>query len=138
MKVKYEYDMQEGHDFIMKELMSLMDYRSSVKVVDATLRDGGLVNDFMFSDEFTKALYETNIRAGVDYMEFGYKASKDMFDQSKFGKWKFCNDDDIRAIVGDNQTDLKLAVMADVGRCDYKKDIVNRSDSPIDLVRVST
>lgn len=115
-----------------------MDYRSSVKVVDATLRDGGLVNDFMFSDEFTKALYETNVKAGVDYMEFGYKASKDMFDQSKFGKWKFCNDDDIRAIVGDNQTDLKLAVMADVGRCDYKKDIVNRSDSPIDLVRVAT
>ena len=48
-----------------------MGYRSDVKVVDATLRDGGLVNDFYFSDEFVKALYETNIKAGVDYMEFG-------------------------------------------------------------------
>lgn len=40
-----------------------MGYRSDVKVVDATLRDGGLVNDFYFSDEFVKALYETNIKA---------------------------------------------------------------------------
>jgi 4-hydroxy 2-oxovalerate aldolase len=122
----------------MKELLSLMDYRSSVKVLDATLRDGGLVNDFYFSDEFVKALYETNLKAGVDYMEMGYKASKEMFDVNKFGKWKFCNDDDIRAIVGDNNTNLKLAAMADVGRCDYKNDIINKSDSPLDIIRVAT
>ena len=115
-----------------------MDYRSSIKVVDATLRDGGLVNDFHFTDEFVRALYEANIRAGVDYMEMGYKASREMFDESKFGKWKFCDDDAIREIVGDNDTGLKIAVMADVGRCNYKKDIVSRSESPIDLIRVAT
>ena len=122
----------------MKELSKLMGYREDVRIVDATLRDGGLVNDFYFTDEFVKALYQTNIKAGVDYMEFGYKASKEMFDESKFGKWKFCKDEDIRAIVGENNTDLKVAVMADVGRCDYKNDIVDRSDSPIDLIRVAT
>lgn len=107
----------------MKELTNLMEYREDVKVVDATLRDGGLVNDFYFTDEFVKDLYRANIKAGVDYMEFGYKADKEMFDVDKFGKWKFCNDDDIRAVVGDNDSDLKIAVMADVGRCNYKKDI---------------
>lgn len=122
----------------MKKISKLMGYRSDVKVVDATLRDGGLVNDFYFSDEFVKALYETNIKAGVDYMEFGYKASSEIFDTNKFGKWKFCNDDDIRAVVGDNNSDLKIAVMADVGRCDYKKDITDKANSPIDLVRVAT
>ncbi len=122
----------------MKEIVSLMDYRSSIKVVDATLRDGGLVNDFYFTDEFVRALYEANIRAGVDYMEMGYKASREMFDENKYGKWKFCDDDDIREIVGDNDTSLKIAVMADVGRCDYRKDIVSRSESPIDLIRVAT
>lgn len=122
----------------MKELSNLINYRSDIKVVDATLRDGGLVNDFYFTDEFVRNLYLANQKAGVDYMEFGYKASREMFDESKFGKWKFCNDDDIRAIVGDNATDLKIAVMADVGRCDYKTDIVNRADSPIDLIRVAT
>lgn len=122
----------------MKEISNLIAYRPDVKVVDATLRDGGLVNDFYFTDEFAKALYLTNVKAGVDYMEFGYKASKDMFEVNKFGKWKFSNDEDIRAIVGDNNTDLKIAVMADVGRTDYKTDIINRSDSPIDLIRVAT
>jgi len=117
---------------------NLLSIREDVRVLDATLRDGGLVNNFMFTDEFVKALYETNIKAGVDYMEFGYKASKDLFDESKFGKWKFSTDDDIRAIVGDNNSDLKLAVMADVGRCDFKKDIHDRKDSPIDMVRVAT
>ena len=32
----------------MKEVAKLMDYRSDVRVIDATLRDGGLVNDFYF------------------------------------------------------------------------------------------
>ena len=117
---------------------SLMSYTPEIKVVDCTLRDGGLVNDFFFSDDFVSALYQANIKAGVDYMEFGYKASKEMFDVEKFGKWKFTDDKDIRAIVGDNKTDMKIAVMADVGRCDFKKDILNKKDSPIDLVRVAT
>ena len=122
----------------MKEISSLIAYRPDVKVVDATLRDGGLVNDFYFTDEFVKALYLANLRSGVDYMEFGYKASREMFDENKFGKWKFSKDEDIRAIVGENATDLKIAVMADVGRCDYKTDIIERADSPIDLIRVAT
>lgn len=117
---------------------TLMSYAPDIKLVDCTLRDGGLVNDFFFEDEFVKALYQANIKSGVDYMEFGYKASKEMFDVKKFGKWKFCDDKDIRAIAGDNKTDMKIAVMADVGRCDFKKDILNKKDSPIDLVRVAT
>lgn len=117
---------------------TLMSYTPEIRVVDCTLRDGGLVNDFFFTDEFVKELYQANIRSGVDYMEFGYKASKELFDVKKFGKWKFCDDKDIRAVVGDNKTDMKIAVMADVGRCDFRKDILNKKDSPIDLVRIAT
>lgn len=122
----------------MKEVSKLMGFRADIKVLDATLRDGGLVNDFRFSDEFVKALYLANIRAGVDYMEFGYKGDKSMFDVDKFGPCKFCDDDYLHSIVGENNTDLKLAVMADVGRCDYKNDIRDRSESPVDLIRVAT
>ena len=64
----------------MKDISALMGYRESIRVIDATLRDGGLVNDFFFSDDFARALYKTNIDAGVDYMEVGYKASKKLFD----------------------------------------------------------
>ena len=122
----------------MKELSALMGVRESIRVIDATLRDGGIVNDFMFTDEFVKELYKTNIAAGVDYMEVGYKASKKIFDKTKFGKWKFCDDEDIVKVIGAN-TDkkLKLAVMADVGRCDFKEDIRPKSESPVDLIRVA-
>lgn len=122
----------------MAQKGNILSVREDVRVLDATLRDGGLVNNFMFTDEFVKELYNTNVKAGVDYMEFGYKASKDLFDESKFGKWKFSNDDDIRKIVGDNNTDLKLCVMADVGRTDFKRDIVDRKDSPLDMIRIAT
>ncbi len=122
----------------MKDVSKLMDYRADIKVLDATLRDGGLVNEFRFSDDFVKALYLANIRAGVDYMEFGYKGDKTMFDVEKFGPLKFCDDDYIRSIVGENNTDLKIGIMADVGRCNYKEDIHDASESPVDLVRVAT
>lgn len=117
---------------------TLMSYCPDIKVLDCTLRDGGLVNSFRFEDKFVKDLYQANIRAGVDYMEFGYKASKEIFDVKEFGKWKFCDEEDIRAIVGENNSDLKISVMTDVGRTDYKNDILERKDSVIDLVRTAT
>ena len=117
---------------------SLVSYRPDIRLVDCTMRDGGLVNNFGFTDEFVKNLYKANLAAGVDYMEFGYKASTSVFDPTKFGKWKFCREEDIRRIVGTNDTDMKIAVMADVGRTDYKKDIIPAQDSVIDMVRVAT
>lgn len=127
-----------------KELISmparkgnLMEVRRDIRVLDATIRDGGLCNNFEFSDEFVSALYKTNVRCGVDYMEFGYKASRNMFAEGKYGKWKFCREEDIRAIVGENPSDMKISVMADVGRSDYKIDFLPKKDSVIDMVRVA-
>ena len=74
---------------------NLTSYRPDIKVMDCTLRDGGLVNNFEFTDEFVKDLYEANVAAGVDYMEFGYKADKDIFDEKEFGKWKFCKEEEL-------------------------------------------
>ena len=116
----------------------LVSFRPDIKVVDCTLRDGGLVNNFEFSEDFVRDLYKANVAAGVDYMEFGYKASKEVFNVNDYGKWKFCDEKDIREIVGDNDTDLKISVMADVGRTDFKKDIIPKSESVIDMVRVAT
>lgn len=122
----------------MAQKGDLLSVRQDIRVVDATIRDGGLCNNFRFDDKFIKDLYQANVKAGVDYMEFGYKASKEIFNEDDFGKWKFCNDSDIRKIVGDNKTGLKIAVMADVGRTDFQQDIIPKKDSPIDLVRIAT
>ena len=121
----------------MNKKRNMMNYCADIKVVDATLRDGGLVNNFGFTDEFARDLYQANVDAGVDYMEFGYRASKKMFSPSEFGKWKFCDEADLRAIVGDNPTNLKIAIRADAGRCDYKTDIPPKKDSVVDMIRVA-
>lgn len=109
-----------------------------IRLFDATLRDGGLVNDFFFTDECARAIYEANIAAGIDCMEFGYRADKRMFDVNTFGKWKFTTDEDVRSIVGDNDSPMKISIMCDVGRCDYKNDFHKKSESPVDVIRVAT
>jgi len=113
-------------------------FRPDIKIHDCTIRDGGLINDHMFEDGFVKVVYETLAAAGVDYMELGYKSSKQIFSPEKYGKWKFCTEDDLRRIVGDNPTELKLSVMADAERTDYHTDILAKAQSVIDCVRVAT
>jgi len=112
-------------------------YRPALKVLDCTIRDGGLINDHAFEDGFVKAVYEACVAAGVDYMEIGYKASKKIFARDKFGAWKFCDEDDLRRIVGENPTPLKLAAMVDAGKSDWRTDILPKKDSVLDLVRVA-
>lgn len=113
-------------------------YRPEIKLLDCTIRDGGLINSHNFEDEFVKAVYCTCVAAGIDAMEFGYKADKRIFAPTQFGDWKFTNEEALRRIVDDNPTNLKLAVMADAERTDYHTDILPKSESVIDIVRVAT
>lgn len=110
----------------------------NTKIVDCTLRDGGLVNNFFFEDDFVRHLYEANKKSGIDYMEFGYKASKELFSKKDFGKWKFCEEEDIRSVVGSNEGSMKISIMVDVGRCNYCKDIIPREKSVIDMIRIAS
>ena len=117
---------------------SWVGYRSDIKVLDCTIRDGGLMNDHHFDDKTVKALYHTCLEAGIDYMELGYKASKKIFSPSQYGTWKYCDEDGLRRIVGENETNLKLTVMADAERTDYHEDILPSKDSVLDTIRVAT
>lgn len=117
---------------------SWVTYRPEIEIFDCTVRDGGLINDHKFEDGFVKAVYSACVEAGVQYMELGYKASKKIYAPSQFGSWKYCDEDDIRRIVGDNHTDLKLAAMADAERTDYHEDILPKEKSVLDCIRVAT
>jgi 4-hydroxy 2-oxovalerate aldolase len=70
-------------------------------------------------------------------MEVGYKASKKLFARDKFGAWRFCDEDDLRRIVGDNPTPLKLSAMADAAKSDWHTDILPKKDSVLDMIRVA-
>lgn len=96
------------------------------------------MNEHRFDDSFVRAVYDTCVAAGVDYMELGYKSATRLYAPGEFGDWKYCEEDALRRIVGDNPSNLKLSVMADVGRTDYHTDILPREQSVIDMVRVAT
>ena len=117
---------------------SWLTYRPEIRVHDCTIRDGGLINNHHFDDSFVKAVYDTCVAAGIDYMELGYKASKRIFAPADFGDWKFCDEDSLRRIVGDNPSSMKLSVMADAERTDYHEDILPKDQSVIDCIRVAT
>jgi 4-hydroxy 2-oxovalerate aldolase len=112
-------------------------FRPALKVLDCTIRDGGLINEHAFDDGFVKAVYDACVAAGIDYMEIGYKASKKLFARNQCGPWKFCDEDDMRRIVGDNPTPLKLSAMADAGKCDWRTDILHKKDSVLSMIRVA-
>jgi 4-hydroxy 2-oxovalerate aldolase len=116
-------------------------YRPELKVLDCTIRDGGLINNSQFTDAQVRAVYQTCIAAGVDYMEIGYKNSPTQFPKTKFGPWRHCEEADMRRVVGDHTfeaTGLKLAAMADAGgKCDWKNDILPAKDSVLDVIRVA-
>ncbi len=112
-------------------------YRPELKVLDCTIRDGGLVNEHRFDDDFVRAVYQACVEAGIDYMEIGYKNSKKLFPSEQFGPWRRCAEQDIRRIVGDNPTSLKLAVMCDAGKSDWKTDVLPKDESVLDMIRVA-
>lgn len=112
-------------------------YRPELKVLDCTIRDGGLVNDHQFEDGFVRAVYDTCVAAGIDYMELGYKASKKLFARDAFGAWKHCDEDDLRRIVGENDSPLKLSAMADAAKSDWRTDILAKEQSVLDMIRVA-
>jgi len=111
-------------------------YRKEIKVMDCTVRDGGLMNNWQFSDDFVRAVYQACLKSGIDYMEIGYKSSESAFSRDVVGPWKFCDDKDIRRVVGKNDTPLKLSAMADIGRI-APGDIPPAKESVIDMLRVA-
>ena len=111
-------------------------YREKIKVLDCTIRDGGLMNNHDFDDRFVRAIYKAVSEAGIDYMEIGYKNSKRLFPGDKYGAWKFCSDDDIRKVTEGIPSKTKLSVMVDVDRVDLE-DIKPKKESPVSMIRTA-
>jgi 4-hydroxy 2-oxovalerate aldolase len=114
-------------------------YRPQIKVIDCSIRDGGLVNDSKFSFETVKNVYRAVCAAGVDYVEIGYRNSRTHFSPEQFGPWRFCDEDLLRKLVEgvDNPKGTKLAVMQDAHKASAD-DMGLKAESVVDMVRVAT
>lgn len=112
-------------------------YRERIKVLDCTIRDGGLMNDHYFTDEFVREVYRALSESGIDYMEMGYRSSKELYPSKDFGTWKYCDDEKIREITDGIESNLKLSVMVDAHRV-KEQQFVKADESPFDMVRVAT
>ncbi len=115
-------------------------YRPELKVLDCTIRDGGLINNHQFDNDLVKAVYDTCVESGLDYMEIGYRNSKSLFPKAEFGAFRHSDEEDIRRITGDHDpvsTGLKLSLMIDAGKSDWQSDILPSDQSVVDMIRVA-
>lgn len=111
------------------------DRRRRIKVLDCTIRDGGICNNWQFEHPTVERVFTGLTRAGIDYMEVGYLTTPGLFDINEVGPWRFCSPDDLQKVVHPGK--LKISTMVDVGRVSTN-DIPAKSDSVIDMVRIAT
>ena len=110
-------------------------YRPEIKVLDCTIRDGGLMNNWEFDKAMVKDVFEHLVQAGVDYVELGYRADKSMSNPKDHGAWRFCDEEDLREVARECGT--KVSVMCDVGRTDYDT-FLPKSESIVSMYRIAT
>ena len=120
-------------------------FRPQIKVVDCTIRDGGLMNKSKFSFDTVKNVYRAVCAAGIDIVELGYRNSKQMFSVDEYGPWRFCDEENLKKIVGDTKSEMsdgkcsrtKIAVMQDAHKSSID-DVFPKSESVVDIIRVAT
>ncbi|MBM7607387.1 4-hydroxy 2-oxovalerate aldolase [Lysinibacillus composti] len=105
------------------------------KIIDCTIRDGGLVNNWDFSVEFVQDLYNSLSDAGVEYMEIGYKNSAKLLNATEPNHWRFLDDQFLKKIIPEKKY-TKLSALVDIGRVD-PNDILPREESLLDMIRVA-
>lgn len=112
--------------------------RPRLRIVDCTLRDGGLMNRSNFSLACAQAVYRAAGQAGVQILELGYRNSRNLFDPAKYGPLRFCDDGLISQVIGDARfPGTRIAVMMDAHKSEAG-DLKPKAQSPVDLVRIAT
>jgi 4-hydroxy 2-oxovalerate aldolase len=112
-------------------------FREQIKVLDCTIRDGGLINNHYFTDEFVRAVYQALSKSGIDYMEFGYRSSRELYSPDEYGAWKYCDDEKIKQIIDGIESDMKISIMVDSYRV-KEQEFAPADQSPVDMIRAAT
>lgn len=88
-----------------------------IDIYDSTLRDGGYINNWKFTQDKVQGIYDAANSSGIEYVEIGYldKVNHDLL----------------------NKSNAKVMVMVDYNKRD-KYDIPNKEETKIDGIRVSS
>ena len=141
-------DIDHPHEFVISELLynnnieceedviNLLKRRDSyekVEMLDCTIRDGGYLNNWEFTDDEVLECYRAVSNARYSYFEIGFK-SNEILSKGK-GKWYYSKEEDIINIKKQCENGCKIAVLAQQGNFS-ENDFLEKSESTIDLIRV--
>ena len=138
-------DIDENSDFIKTELlyknniinenickMILEKRTDKVTLLDCTLRDGGYLNNWEFSDDEVIDCYKAVTEAGYEYFEIGFRTNKNLLPNK--GKWCYSSEEDIDKIY-QKYNGCKIVVMAKIGTVTIG-DFIEKDKSNVTMVRV--
>lgn len=113
----------------------MTDRRRDVQILDCTIRDGGCNNRWQFDHGLVRDVVRGLDAAGVDIIEIGYQTTEGIYDRNEMGPWRFCDEDDLRAVT--EGLDVRVSCMVDMGRFEAA-DIRPAEDSVVDVMRIAT
>ena len=138
-------DIDENSDFLTAELlyknnilnenickMILGKRTDKISLLDCTIRDGGYLNNWEFTDKEVLDCYKAVTEAGYEYFEIGFRTNKNLLE--KKGKWCYSTEDDINNIFN-KYNGCKIVVMAKLGTVTID-DFIKKKKSNVTMVRV--
>ena len=138
-------DIDENSDFIKAELlyknnimnenickMILEKRTDKISLLDCTIRDGGYLNNWEFSDNEVLDCYKAVTEAGYDYFEIGFRTNRKLLENK--GKWCYSSEEDIDKIY-QKYNGCKIVVMAKIGTVTID-DFIKKDKSNVTMVRV--
>ena len=112
-------------------------FRPEIKVIDCSIRDGGLMNNSNFSLDTVRKVFRAVNDSGVDIIELGYRNSKEFFSTDEYGPWRFCDESTLRQVTDGVDRKVEIAVMQDAHKA-VAEDVLPRSESVLDIIRIAT
>ena len=106
-----------------------------IEILDCTIRDGGYLNKWNFSDEQVINCFKAGSESGFDYVELGFRSSKKIFDDNKYGKWIFCSEEDLRLVFNSVDKASKISIMVRPENVEIDN-FIKSENSVIDMIRV--
>lgn len=106
---------------------------NTIKILDCTLRDGGIVTNFYYGKDVIQSIIDGLYRANVDYIELGYL---DSTANRSDGYVVYNHIEEMEEIIPHDRKGIHFVAMCDVGKFNLE-DIKPRRNEYIDGVRIA-